>query len=229
MNQAPEFGFPFSPFICRLVTEWRENAVVIGQNIFRPLSTEEVQAANLPPIKGSSSNDIGWMLDADGNPMVAKGNGHFRGETGWYGTTPREKVAADLAPLGLAVAPVLIWEKPLPKGSSTYYSVSPRIFPDSQDTPSDTMLIADFFLAKLSVFDQWIYNMDRHKGQIVYGTPVANADTNKAGIDHGLSNYDAPDATLTLLDNPIGRNSETHHSSMGQRSCTRTNRTPHPK
>mgnify|MGYP003393235987 FL=1 len=194
------------PATLELFRDWEQTAIEVSENAFKPLpskfwlyaknlvrglTAEAYEDWNLPALHGT--NNPRWMRDRRGHIVVVK-DGTFRG----FPLAARERIASVLADsAAVPVLPSQIWQRRRPDGVVVYDSVSPKIFPDARVGPPDTMLLADDSLACAAIFNQWIFNTEQHKGNILFSA-LGPEEGVKVYCDYGVSNHGASNAVLPL-------------------------------
>lgn len=162
---------PFAPEIQSVAQQWRANAVVTGQEAFKPF----VGIGKLPTIYGDCNPR--WMADAQNRVVVVK-------------TQPRDHALPDqlsreaivsrlAAAVSLPVPPVLIWQQQ--HDARTYYSaVSYRAFPNARDLSQIDLPIVKNILMRddnfpfVHAFNSWVMRKDCRPHNHVCDTPATS-------------------------------------------------------
>lgn len=160
---------PFAPEILGVAQQWRMNAVVTGQDAFKPF----LGIGRLPTIYGDCNPR--WMADTQNRVVVVKTQPR---DNDLPDQLSREAIVARLAAaVGLPVPPVVIWQQHYDV-RTTYSAVSYRAFPNASDLSRVDLPIAKNILMRdenfpfAHVFNTWVMRKDCRPHNHVCDTPA---------------------------------------------------------
>lgn len=160
---------PFAPEILSVAEQWRANAVVTGQEAFRPF----LGISRLPTIYGDCNPR--WMADTQNRVVVVKTQPR---DNDLPDQPSREAIVARLASaVGLPVPPVVIWQQHYGT-RATYSAVSYRAFSNAHDLSRVDLPIAKNILMRddnfpfAHVFNSWVLRRDCRPHNHVCDTPA---------------------------------------------------------